>query len=123
MFKTLAEGAFLAKRVPEFVLFEPFAYIAGGTRAENFGEALVGDVPEGYLPAVIETTGDHPAVVQYGGMRFEGMARAFFLWSAGPGPFKAGVLVDVQPLGNGEALVPAAEISGSDLRAERFVYA
>ena len=31
MFKTLAEGAFLAKRVPEFVLFEPFAYIAGGT--------------------------------------------------------------------------------------------
>ena len=113
----------MAEGVPEFVLLESFAYIAGSGRAEDFGQALVGDVPEGDLPAVVKTAGDYPAVVQYGGMRFEGMARAFFLWSAGPGPFKAGVLVDVQPPGNGEALVPAAEISGSDLRAERFVYA
>ena len=71
----------MAKRVPEFVLLEPFAYIAGGRRAENFGEALVGDVPEGYLPAVVETAGNHPAVVQYGGMRFEGMAGACGLFA------------------------------------------
>ena len=68
----------MAERVPEFVLFEAFAYIAGGRRAENFGQALVGNVPEGDLPAVVETAGDHPAVVQYGNVRIEGMAGALF---------------------------------------------
>ena len=108
LLEPLAKGAFLTERVPEFVLFEPFAYIAGGTRAENFGEALVGDVPEGYLPAVIEAAGDHPAIVQDGCMRIEGMAcpggvspcvaqqsrrgKGVYMTRR---PFKAGIFVDV----------------------------
>ena len=108
LLEPLAEGAFLAERVPEFVLFESFAYIAGGRRAENFGQALVGDVPEGDLPAVIEAAGDHPAIVQYGNVRIEGMACPGGKSSCvtpqsrrGKGvymthrPFKTGIFVDV----------------------------
>ena len=76
LLEALAIGTTLAERVPEFVLFETFAYIAGGGRVYNFGETLVGDVPEGNLPAVVKTAGDYPAVVQYGGMCVEGMACA-----------------------------------------------
>ena len=66
----------MAEGVAQFVLFEPFAQFAGEGRAENFGEVLVGDVPEGDLPAVIETAGNYATVVEYGYVRVEGMARA-----------------------------------------------
>jgi hypothetical protein len=76
LLEPLAERAFLAEWVAQFVLFEPFAQFAGEGRAENFGEVLVGDVPEGDLPAVIETAGDNPAVMENGHVRIEGMACA-----------------------------------------------
>ena len=66
----------MAEGVAQFVLLESFAYIAGEGSFQNFGEALVGDVPEGDLPAVIETAGDYAPVVEYGYVRIEGMARA-----------------------------------------------
>jgi hypothetical protein len=132
LFETPAVTAFLTERVAQFMLFETFAYIAGSGRAENFGEVLVGDVPEGDLPAVIKTAGDNPAVVEYGYVRIEGMAgpadnllrvAGIFCLRAHSRPFKAGILVQVEPPSDRETLVPAAEVPRSDLRVERLVYA
>ena len=66
----------MAEGVAQFVLFEPFAQFAGSGRTEDFGQALVGDVPEGDLPAVIETAGDYAPVVEYCHVRVEGVACA-----------------------------------------------
>lgn len=136
----------MAEGVAQFVLLESFAYIAGEGSFQNFGEALVGDVPEGDLPAVIETAGDDAPVVEYCHVRVEGVARACdrsarrsfdvapvgallrmtlasFAFDMTCGPFKAGILVQVEPPRDRETLVPAAEIPRSDLRVERLVYA
>ena len=119
----------MAERVPEFVLFETFAYIAGSGRAEDFGQALVGDVPEGDLPAVIETAGDYAPVVQYGDVRIEGVAgpadnllrvAGIFCLRAHSRPFKSGILVQVEPPCDRETLVPAAEIARLDIDPERI---
>jgi hypothetical protein len=53
LLEPFAEGAFLAEWVAQFVLLESFAYIAGEGSFQDFGQALVGDVPEGDLPAVV----------------------------------------------------------------------
>lgn len=136
----------MAERVPQFVLLESFAYIAGEGCLQNFGEALVGDVPEGELPAVVETAGDDAPIVEYGCVRVEGMARAcdrsarrsFDVAPAGAllrmtlasfafdmtcGPLESRIFVQVEPPCDRETLVPAAEIPRSDLRVERLVYA
>ena len=115
--------------MPEFVLFETFAYIAGGGRVYNFGETLVGDVPEGNLPAVVKTAGDYPAVVQYGDVRIEGMAgpadnllrvAGIFCLRAHSRPFKSGILVQVELPRDRETLVPAAEIPQLEIDPERI---
>ena len=45
------------------MLFESFAEAFGGRRFENFGEALVGNVPERDLPAMVEAASDYAPVV------------------------------------------------------------
>ena len=123
----------MAEGVAQFVLLESFAYIAGEGSFQDFGQALVGDVPEGDLPAEIETAGDYAPVVEYGYVRVEGVARAFgvfaggrfaelggFIWIC---PFETRVFVQVEPPRDRETLVPAAEIPRSDLRVESLVYA
>ena len=64
LFKSLAEGACLAKWVAEFVLREAFADIAGSGRAENFGEALFFDVAERNLSAMVEAASDYSTVMK-----------------------------------------------------------
>ena len=53
----------MTKGMAEFVLFESFAEVLGGRQFKNFREALVGNVSEGDLSAVIEATGDYAPVV------------------------------------------------------------
>ena len=115
----------MAERVPQFVLLESFAYIAGEGCLQNFGEALVGDVPEGDLPAVVETAGDDAPIVEYGCVRVEGMAGpADILYPRTCSrPLESRIFVQVEPPCDRETLVPAAEIPRSDLRVERLVYA
>ena len=72
--KALAEGTVLAKRVTQFVLLESFAEALGGGRFEDFGEALVGNVSERDLPAMVETASDYAPVVQNCYMCIKGSA-------------------------------------------------
>ena len=72
--KALAEGTALAMRVAQFVLLESFAEVLGGGQFKNFGEALVGNVSERDLPAMVETASDYAPVVQNCYMCIKGAA-------------------------------------------------
>ena len=53
----------MAKRVAQFVLLESFAEVLGGGQFKNFGEALVGNVSERDLPAMVEAASDDASVM------------------------------------------------------------
>lgn len=86
------------------------------------------DVAKLNMPVVVQTAGDNAPVVEDGDLCFEGMACAAGAWNACAGygqrgPFEARVHVQVEPPGNVEALVPAAEMHRCDRGTERFVHA
>lgn len=123
-----AIAAGLAEGVAQFALCESFAEALCEFALEDFAERLGMDVAKFNVSGVIQTAGDYASVVEDRDLRFEGMASAAGAWNAYVGhgqcrPFEARVHVQVEPPGNVEALVPAAEMRRCDRGTERFVHA
>lgn len=78
LLESSAVGAILAERVAKFVFCKAIAELRGERALENFGEALLLDVSERDLSAVVKAAGDNASVVENRHMRIECMARALY---------------------------------------------
>ena len=92
------------------MLLEPLSQLFGEGAFQYFVQILFLYAAQGDFALVIQTAVHPTPVVEDAHMGFQGMAGAGCVFVADSGPFKAGILVQVEPSLYGETFVATAEM-------------